>query len=113
MQSGHPNRQAAYKLDGMMEERFTTFRFFSPLPMHERVPDFPHCGRCTAAFILQNGKQRPGGDVAPGADRHIDVAPDAVSSTAASLNNLVQMHRDGHLDAEEFRAAKRRMLHMH
>ena len=113
MQSGHPNRQAAYKLDGMMEERFTTFRFFSPLPMHERVPDFPHCGRCTAAFILENGKQRPGGDVAPGAGRHIVVAPDAVASTAAGLNNLVQMHRDGHLDAEEFRAAKRRMLHMH
>ena len=41
------------RLNQAMEERFVTRRWVHPLPMPERVLDFPSCGRCMACFYLQ------------------------------------------------------------
>ena len=35
-----------------MTERFKIFRFANPLPMGERLADFPSCGKCFAKFVL-------------------------------------------------------------
>ena len=35
-----------------MTERFKIYRFANPLPMRERVADFPSCGRCFAKMVL-------------------------------------------------------------
>ena len=37
-----------------MAERFTIREWSRPLPMERRVPDFPHCPSCFAAFVLEN-----------------------------------------------------------
>ena len=37
-----------------MDERFTIRTWNVPLPMERRVPDFPHCPRCFAQFMLDN-----------------------------------------------------------
>jgi len=37
-----------------MDERFTIRQWVRPLPMTRRVPDFPHCAACFAAFMLEN-----------------------------------------------------------
>ena len=39
-------------LNAAMSERFTTRVWSIPLPMHERIPDFPRCSRCCATFYL-------------------------------------------------------------
>ena len=41
-------------LNTAMAERFTTRVWTTPLPTHERVPDFPRCSRCCAAFYLMH-----------------------------------------------------------
>ena len=37
-----------------MDERFTLRQWDQPLPMHLRIPNFPHCARCFSAFMLDN-----------------------------------------------------------
>ena len=37
-----------------MDERFTLRCWSKPLPLQRRIPDFPHCGPCFAAFMLEN-----------------------------------------------------------
>ena len=43
----------AMRLNQAMEERFRTRFWGEPLPMEERVTEFPRCGRCCANFYLQ------------------------------------------------------------
>ena len=40
-------------------ERFKTRRWSVPLPLAERRPDFPACGRCAAKFYLESAAQHP------------------------------------------------------
>lgn len=37
-----------------IEERFNIRTWKNPLPLTVRVPDFPHCGKCFAVFMLEN-----------------------------------------------------------
>ena len=37
-----------------MSERFTVRTWNTPLPMHLRVQDFPHCASCFAKFMIEN-----------------------------------------------------------
>ena len=37
--------------NGMIDERFVTFKFNNPLPKTDRVVDFPQCARCCAATL--------------------------------------------------------------
>ena len=41
------------QLNEAMQERFTVRRWVMPLPLAERVLDFPKCGRCSANFYLK------------------------------------------------------------
>ena len=43
---------AAFELNKMMDERFTTFHFTEPLPLQARRADWVHCGRCAASFYF-------------------------------------------------------------
>ncbi len=42
------------QLNAAMAERFCTRIWQMPLPLSERLPNFPRCGRCCAAFFLLN-----------------------------------------------------------
>ena len=46
----------------MMAERFTIFKFTTPLPKKQRIRKFPKCGRCCAEFFCST----PGAPSAPG-----------------------------------------------
>ena len=37
-----------------IDERFTTRFWYNALPLIVRMPNFPHCGKCFAAFVLDN-----------------------------------------------------------
>ena len=52
MQCGRRELEVASKLNGMMDERFTIFRFGNPLPLSQRDKSWPQCGKCAAAFYL-------------------------------------------------------------
>ena len=76
------------------------------------TPDF----RCAANFYLKGGLTTPLGDPSlPGqlptvqTTQANNVTHDLV---ATELDKLVQMHATGILDADEFRAAKRRLLQL-
>ena len=45
------DKEAEGMLNDMMDDRFTFFRFTSPLPRSTRRADFPKCGKCCAAFL--------------------------------------------------------------
>jgi len=47
--------KACEKYNGMMDERFTIFRFNSPLPREQRLLDWPSCGCCAAKFYPGEG----------------------------------------------------------
>lgn len=42
------------QLNMAMAERFRVRRWHMPLPLTERIPNFPRCGRCCVAFFLLN-----------------------------------------------------------
>ena len=44
----------AARLNRAMAERFTTRFWDTPLPMDQRVADFPRCSRCCATFYLMH-----------------------------------------------------------
>ena len=55
MRCADPVRMAS--LNGGMAERFKTRHWTQPLPMQGRIAQYPHCGRCFAKFVLDNGQQ--------------------------------------------------------
>ena len=100
----------------MMSERFITFTFWAPMPMEERVIDFPHCGRCAAKFYLQHGQQTSlAGGGGPSA---AEVAAPLGSTSAAQvspnlvgeLERLARLHASCCLTVDEFHMAKRMCL---
>ena len=107
-----PKKCAQY--NDMMEERFTKFDFYVPMPKHEREMAFPMCGRCAAAFYLSGasaayatGDRSP--SAAAGAAGPVSAGP--IGSVASEVSMLAQLHASGALDADEFKAAKRQLLH--
>ena len=52
MMSRNPQKQQT--LNQAMQERFKTRAWTRPLPAQGRIPNFPKCGPCFAAFILQH-----------------------------------------------------------
>ena len=116
---GRRDAVKAATLDGMMQERFTTFSFWNPVPMQNRIVDFPKCGRCCAAFYLRGLNQNASSSDSPVAAASAVLPVAANSSCSASsqsgpsmaeLRELVELRREGLLDEEEFRAAKQRLL---
>lgn len=90
----------------MMDERFTQFHFSTPLPLPDRDPSWVHCGRCCAKFHLETA-------AAVGTPEASWPQPARVLEGGVSLDKLrelVDLKSAGHLDEEEFRAAKRRLL---
>ena len=116
------SRKVCEKYNGMMDERFTIFRFNAPLPREQRVLDWPSCGGCAAKFYLSEGAfgvNAPRGPPGLGQVRPLPVAlgraPDFGSGqvqldVVAELESLARLHGQGVLDAEEFRMAKRRLI---
>jgi len=109
IRSSHRQAAAAREQDRMMSERFTLFHFTRPLPHEMRDAAWRHCGRCAAAWYLQGlagARERPQPRPAPAASS---------SSSAELIRGLLQLttlRQSGLLDEEEFRAAKRQMLHL-
>ena len=108
IRSQHKNPVARETLNGMMDERFTTFSFTEPLLLHRRVSDWPICGRCAASLYLN------GPPPVPCAPLVAVVAPSAPQSgehvCASSLDALSRLYAAGFLSVDEFTAAKRRVL---
>ena len=46
----------AIRLNAAMDERFRVRLWRNPLPMSERVPNFPRCSRCCANFFLHHSR---------------------------------------------------------
>ena len=127
--SKHHNVAVAEQYTGMMDERFCTFHFHVPLPLRERDMEFPHCSRCAAEFYLKYGTSHQSQTRRPELELGVEVAE---SSTRAGpshgvlhatdkaksaeflqmLSHLANLHSNCFLDAEEFRVAKKRILHM-
>ena len=113
--------KACEKYNGMMDERFTIFRFNSPLPREQRLLDWPSCGCCAAKFYLGEGAfgtnvfQSPSALASSGPHqlrlRASGSGPGQIQFAIASeLEKLACLHRQGVLDTEEFRSAKRRLI---
>ena len=49
----HENPQEMQRLNDAMLERFTMRVWSNPIPMEDRVANFPRCGRCSAVFYLR------------------------------------------------------------
>ena len=45
--------QEMQRLNDAMLERFTMRVWSNPIPMEDRVANFPRCGRCSAVFYLR------------------------------------------------------------
>lgn len=94
------------ELQKMMDERFQMFAFTVPLPQQLRQTSWVHCGRCCAQFYLQVHAPPHLPQIAPPASSSSSLGRDLVSQ----LRELACLMEQGVLDAEEFRAAKRRLL---
>jgi hypothetical protein len=96
MRCGLSDRHVAEKINGMMDDRFTVFKFFAPIPYDKRKADWPQCAACAATFFLRQHAQ--------------PVLPLHCSSLVESLRELARHRETGMLEEEEFRVLKRRML---
>ena len=116
------SRKVCEKYNGMMDERFTIFRFNAPLPLEQRVLEWPSCGGCAAKFYLSEGAFGVNafqGSSGSGQVRPLPIAlgsaPDIGSgqvqlALASELEKLACLHGQGVLDADEFQMAKRRLI---
>ena len=110
-----PDERADY--DNMMMERFTLFKFCTPIPKADRRPDHPHCGKCCARFYLKYGGCMAAPDSGSGAPAQAaDVAhgspPPVPTAWVQDLATLHQLLRAGALSDAEFQAAKAKLLAM-
>ena len=116
VQCGRRDALKAQRLDGMMEERFTMFTFWNPVPFSHRILNFPKCGRCCAAFYLQGLHQSPASSSVPTGNSllpsqsHGQPTASTAEPSLEKLQELVHLRREGYLDEDEFRAAKRQLL---
>ena len=97
--------------DEMMMERFTIFSFNTPIPKTQRKANHPHCGKCCAAFYLKYGIGTASPAAAatnPPSGSGQTISPN--SGLAQQLLLLQQLHSTGALDAQEFGAAKAKLL---
>jgi hypothetical protein len=88
-----------------------------PLEPEDRNTEHTHCAKCFASWILSSspsagsqtvsGSGAAGGSVASGS-----TAPATGSAFVNELSQLAQLHMQGHLDADEYRTAKRKLLGM-
>jgi hypothetical protein len=112
MRCGFRDRSLGDRLDGMMDDRFTCFRFNVPVPRETRRPDWPQCGRCAATFYLGTHDEpefpllvndmrssSSSSQTSPGAQALVN-----------ALDRLQKLFREGALDEDEYRAAKRRVI---
>ena len=107
------SKRVCDKYNGMMQERFATFYFHNPLPEQCRVMSWPKCGRCAAQFYLSRGRFGSEAGVAPappGPSAGNGMPAPIPQNMVAELEKLGQLHTNGVLDLEEFRAAKRHLL---
>ena len=116
MRSGHREHLVAEKLNGMMDDRFTTFSFTVSIPYDERKPDWPKCASCAAVFFMQ-GHDKPLLPLALPTGPSSSAASSSAASRSADamaghLRALAMLHDAGDLDDDEYRTAKRRILHM-
>ena len=129
--------EEANEYNDMMGDRFTTYAFWNPLPMEERNMEWIHCGRCCAGFFLQaknvdvtqvglvpderafaQGPQPAGamptlpihGATSSSSTVGASSATGSQASFVKALSDLSAMYAQGHLDDDEFRVAKRRLL---
>ena len=109
-----PSERCDY--DEMMTERFTLFRFPTPIPKTQRRPDHPHCGKCCAQFYLKIGLA--GSPSGPRAATDSSAAMASVScepcasplpDSFSQLATLIDWRNAGHLSDAEFAAAKRQL----
>ena len=115
IRSGRRDPVAARKLDDMMDERFTFFKFTQPIPMQLRRVDWVHCGRCCATLYSQastNPLVTQGELLCPTV--YELAVPQAAgpsgqqvpSCLPEALSTVVDLHNAGFLDVDEFRTVK-------
>ena len=127
--------EVADEYTDMMDERFVIFKFKVPVPMADRVKNWPQCGRCAAQFFAEGVGDTTTQSILGGepAARPLSAelpiaqeAPAQVGTTSsdgtslapaasdgdlvAQLERLARLHSCGALDAEEFQVAKRTIL---
>ena len=120
--SGHARLRCGNKcmkvrdsLNAMMDERFTIFEFTNPIPRSSRIEEWPHCGRCAAAFYLkgppastESASSSAGPRPSP-VSRPAEQAP-SPGGLIAALQDLAQLRAAGTLNDQEFSAAKQLLL---
>ncbi|CAE8649081.1 unnamed protein product, partial [Polarella glacialis] len=98
--------------NSMMDERFTIFEFFHPLPMTMRQADWPQCAKCCADLILSGSEPAEVG--AALGSTVANTSPSSVSlqtpDLVAQLSQLANLFSTGLLTVDEFAAAKRRLF---
>ena len=110
IQSNLPDPGAAAELTRMMDERFAIVAFEQPLPHMARVPDWPACGKCAAAFFLNEGTPHVATRPAPPSSSGARPVAAHSSDIVAGLTNLADLFQGGFLQVAEFEAAKQRLL---
>ena len=114
MRCGFRDRSLGARLDGMMDDRFTVFKFFVEVPRETRRPDWPQCARCAATFYLSTHDEPESPLLLNHSQSASSAAPSASVAPALSLVNaldrLSKLFQDGALDEDEYRAAKRRVI---
>ena len=102
--------EACRKYNAMMSERFCTFSFTCPIPLHERDMNFPACGRCAARWYLSGAGSGGGDEVQSNVSPAPSSGDGVKASLTAELQKLSEMYSAGVLDADEFKAAKKQLL---
>ena len=117
--------EAEKMFNAMMDERFTVFKFTSPLPMASRKDDWPKCGKCAAAFYAIGAASSSGCVVkpevvhasgsstdkqAPSDDGKATASSSSPSELTAALKQAADLHTSGALTSAEFTALKAKLL---
>ena len=112
IRSTHKRPESRAMLEDMMDERFTFFEFNNPLPKSERNAKWVHCGCCAANFYLKGPPSALLTSAAASSSQSRCVQPscDAALDLVDGLGRLAMLHSVGHLDEQEFRAAKAKLL---
>ena len=114
MRCGKQCMKVRDSLNGMMDERFTIFEFTNPIPKSLRKVEWPHCGRCAAAFYLHGPPAATASAPSSSGPPPAPAAPDGQAPSSgdlvASLRELAQLHSAGALNDQEFSAAKQLLL---
>jgi hypothetical protein len=112
IRSTHKRPEARAMLEDMMDERFTFFEFNNPLPKAERNAKWVHCGGCAANFYLKGPPSAllTSATASSSQSRRVQQSCDAAPDLVDGLGRLAMLRAVGHLDEQEFRAAKAKLL---